>query len=239
MKNVLIRQLLPLNYAGSEALNTICTNLTFAGRNLHRILITSNAPSEGKSWIAMHVAVKLAERGRRVLLVDADLRRSMMVQRCHMQFESKPVGLAHYLTGQCELDECVYATNYPGLCVLPAGRDVTNPVSLIDTPYFSDMLEELAKHFDMVLLDTPPIGAVIDAAEIAVDCDGAVLVVEYKKTRLREVAECKRQIEQSGTPVLGCVINKVAFDGISEKRFYNRSYYTRYQKDYRRKAGDK
>ena len=236
MKTVNICHLQQLDFITSEAINTICTNLTFSGRDLHRILVTSNAASDGKSWIAMHMAVNLAKRGRRVLLIDGDMRRSMLVQRYNIRFEGKGNGLAHYLTGQCGLDECVYSTNVSGLCIMPAGRDVSNPVALIDTPYFSDMLDELARHFDVVLLDTPPIGAVIDAAEIAVDCDGAVLVVEYKKTRLREIAECKRQIERSGTPVLGCIINKVAFDGISEKRYYNRSYYSRMNKDYYRRG---
>lgn len=217
-----------------EAMNSICTNLTFAGRNLKRILITSNDQSDGKSWLTMHIAINLAQRGRRVLLIDADLRRSVLVQRYKLKFEDEGVGLAHYLTGQCSLDDCVYETNQYGMCLMPAGRDVSNPLSLMDTPYFAEMLDELAKHFDVVLLDAPPIGVVIDAAEIAACCDGTVLVVEHKKTRLREIAECKRQMEQSGTPVLGCIINKVSFTGISEKRYYNPGYYRNYQRPYDR-----
>ena len=234
MKQMTINQLAPLNYAGAEAMNSICTNLTFARRSLKKILITSNAPSDGKSWMTMHIAVNLAERGRKVLLIDADLRRSVMVQRYKMQFEGECLGLAHYLTGQCSLDDCVYETDRFGMCMIPAGRDVTNPVSLIDTPYFAETMNELAKHFDMLIIDAPPIGAVIDAAEIAACCDGSLLVVEHKKTRLREIAECRRQMETSGTPVLGCIINKVSFKGISEKRYYNRSYYRNYQRGYDR-----
>ncbi|MBQ2954721.1 MAG: CpsD/CapB family tyrosine-protein kinase [Clostridia bacterium] len=234
MKQVTIGQLPPLDYAGAEALNSICTNLTFAGRNLKKILITSNDQSDGKSWMTIHIAINLAQRGRRVLLIDSDLRRSFLVQRYKMSFEGECIGLAHYLTGQCDLDDCVYESDQYGMCLIPAGRDVTNPVSLLDTPYFADTLNELAKHFDVVLLDAPPVGIVIDAAEMASCCDGSVLVVEHKKTRVREIAECKRQMEQSGTPVLGCIINKVTFAGISEKRYYNRSYYRHYQRDYRR-----
>jgi len=238
MKKVSVKHLRKLDYASGEALNTICTNLTFAGRNLRKILITSNSPSDGKSWMAMNVAVNLAERGRRVLLIDADLRRSLLVQRYHIHFEDKPMGLAHFLSGQCELDDCVFETNLHGMCILPAGRDVSNPVALIDTPYFAAMMDELAKHFDVVLIDAPPIGSVIDAAEIAASCDGTVLVVEYKKTRLSEIAECRRQMEQSGTPVLGCIINKVSLSGLSAKRYYNRSQFARYQRDYRRDDHD-
>ena len=235
MKLVNIKHLDPLDYSGQEAMNSICTNLTFAGHNLKKILLTSHSPADGKSWMTMHIAINLAERGRRVLLIDADLRRSFMVQRYKLQFEDKGIGLAHYLTGQCTLEDCVYETDKFGLCLMPVGRDVTNPVSLIDTPYFSEMLDELAKHFDFVLIDAPPIGLVIDAAEIATSCDGTLLVVQHKKTRLREIAECRRQMEKSGTPVLGCIINKVSFKGISEKRYYNRGTYQNYQRGYNRK----
>lgn len=235
MKQARINQLPPLDYNGAEALNSICTNLTFTGRNLKRILITSNDPADGKSWLTIHIAVNLAERGRRVLLIDADLRRSFMVQRYKLEFEdNRGLGLAHYLSGQCSLDECVYETDKFGMCIIPAGRDVTNPVSLMDTPYFAEMLTELANHFDLILLDAPPIGAVIDAAGIAACCDGTVLVVAHKKTRLRDIAECKRQLEHSGTPVLGCIINKVTFSSISEKKYYNRTYYRHYQRSYER-----
>ncbi len=237
MKQVMIKQLPPLDYAGAEAMNSICTNLTFSGRQLRKIIVTSNDQSDGKSWMTIYIAINLAQRGRRVLLIDADLRRSVLVRRYRMKFEGEAIGLAHYLTGQCELDDCVYETDQYGMCIMPAGRDVTNPVSLLDTPYFADMLNELSRHFDVVLLDAPPVGIVIDAAEMAACCDGTIMVVEHKKTRIREIAECKRQMEKSGTPVLGCIINKVTFGGLSEKRYYNRSYYRRYQRDYSREEG--
>ncbi len=235
MRQAVVQQMKPLDYAGEEALNTICTNLAFAGRNLKKIVLTSNTQSEGKSWMAMHIVANLAQRGRRVVLVDADMRRSFMVQRYKVAIDGEPFGLAHYLTGQCELDDAIYETNLYGACMIPAGRDVSNPVSLIDTPYFAQLLDELAAHFDIVIVDAPPTGMVIDAAEIAACCDGSVLVIEYNKTHIKEVAECKRQMEQSGTPVLGCIINKVAFDTISAKKYYNKSYYSHYRSGYYRK----
>lgn len=234
MRKSSINLMKPLDYAGEEALNSICTNLTFAGRELRKIIVTSNDMSEGKSWMSMHIALNIAQRGRRVLLIDADLRRSFLVQRHKIELEGEGLGLAHFLTGQCNLDDCIYETNYADLCLMPSGRDVTNPVALIDTPFFGEMMDELAKHFDLVLLDAPPVGMVIDAAEIAACCDGSVLVIEYNKTRLSDVAECKRQMERSGTKVLGCIINKVAFDTISAKKYYNRSYYRHYRKGYGR-----
>lgn len=235
MKKVTIRQSMTLDYAGEEALNTICTNLAFSGRNLRKIVFTSNLQSEGKSWMAMHVLANLAQRGRKVVLVDADMRRSFLMQRYKMEANGEIFGLAHYLTGQCELEDAIYETNLNGACLIPAGRDVTNPVSLVDTPFFKQMLETLSEQFDMVLVDTPPIGMVIDAAEIAASCDGTVLVLDYNKTRIREIRECKRQMEQSGTPVLGCIINKVSFASLSAKKYYNKSYYSHYRSGYYRK----
>ena len=130
MKEAVIRQMKPLDYAGEEAMNTICTNLAFSGRNLKKIVFTSNMQSEGKSWMAMHVVANQAQRGRKVVLVDADLRRSFLIQRYKMDVEGEVFGLAHYLTGQCELEDAIYQTNMNGACIIPAGRDVTNPVSL-------------------------------------------------------------------------------------------------------------
>lgn len=235
MKKVTIRQSMTLDYAGEEALNTICTNLAFSGRNLRKIVFTSNLQSEGKSWMAMHVLANLAQRGRKVVLVDADMRRSFLMQRYKMETDGEIFGLAHYLTGQCELEDAIYETNLDGACLIPAGRDVTNPVSLVDTPFFKQMLDTLSEKFDMVIVDTPPIGMVIDAAEIAASCDGTVLVLDYNKTRIREIRECKRQMEQSGTPVLGCIINKVSFASLSAKKYYNKSYYSHYRSGYYRK----
>ncbi|MBQ8555921.1 MAG: CpsD/CapB family tyrosine-protein kinase [Clostridia bacterium] len=235
MRQAIIHEKLTLDYAGEEALNSICTNLMFAGRDVKKVVFTSNLQSEGKSWMTMHVMANMAHRGRRVVLIDADMRRSFIMQRYKIEVDGEVLGLAHYLTGQCDLDSAIYETNLNGACIIPAGRDVSNPVSLIDSPYFSAMLDELAMHFDMVIVDAPPIGMVIDAAEIASSCDGTVIVTEYNKTRLREVAECKRQMEQSGTPVLGCIINKVAFDTISAKKYYNKSYYSHYRSGYYRK----
>ena len=235
MKKVTIRQSMALDYAGEEALNTICTNLAFSGRNLRKIVFTSNLQSEGKSWMAMHVLANLAQRGRKVVLVDCDMRRSFLMQRYKMEADGEVFGLAHYLTGQCELEDATYETNLNGACLIPAGRDVTNPVSLVDTPFFKQMLDTLSEQYDMVLVDTPPIGMVIDAAEIAACCDGTVLVLDYNKTRIREIRECKRQMEQSGTPVLGCIINKVSFASLSAKKYYNKSYYSHYRSGYYRK----
>ena len=236
MRTAIVNKVDPLEYAGTEAINTICTNLTFAGHHLKKIVFTSNQASEGKSYIVMQMLQNLARRDHRVVLIDADMRRSFLVKRHKLQVEGELYGLAHYLTGKCSLDDCVYETNLHGACIIPAGRDVSNPIALIDSLYFSDMLDELARHFDLVLVDAPPVGMVIDAATIASHCDGTVFVVEYNKTHMRELSACKKQMEQSGKPILGFILNKVKFDTISAKKYYNKGYYKHYSSGYYKKA---
>ena len=165
MKKAIIHQHYPLDYAGEEALNSICTNLAFIGTDKRKIVITSNSQSEGKSWMTMHIAENMARRGRHVVLVDADMRRSFMVQRYKLELEGEGLGLAHFLAGQCDLNDVVYESDVYGMCLIPAGRDVVNPINLIDSSYFEQMLEALAQSFDMVIVDAPPVGMVIDAAE--------------------------------------------------------------------------
>lgn len=232
MREARIGRIEVLDYAGTEALNAICSNLSFAGRNLRKILLTSAAAGEGKSFLTMQIAQNLAKRGKSVCVVDADLRRSFMTKRYEMTTNGEWVGLAHYLAGYNDLDDVIYQTNLYQICMIPVGRDVSNPVPLLDTPNFAEMLNTLAENFDLVLVDAPPVGLVIDAAEIAQNCDGAVFVVEYGKTRRKEIADSKEQIEQAGCPVLGCIINKMTFDSISAKKYYNKSYYSHYGNAY-------
>lgn len=239
MRKAVVNQLNDLDYSGIESLNTICTNLSFAGRNVKKIIFTSNIQSEGKSFMVIQILQNLARRGRRVVLVDADMRRSFMVKRYQIQVEGELLGLAHYLAGQCDLDQVVYETNLYGACVIPAGRDVSNPMALIDSEYFDDMLNQLAEEFDVVLVDAPPVGMVIDAAVMASACDGVVFIVEYNKTHVRDLLQCKHQMEQSGTPVLGCIVNKVRLDTLSAKKYYNKGYYKQYTYGYYRSDNNK
>lgn len=238
MRQAIVNKLDPLDYAGTEALNTVCTNLTFAGRDLKKIVFTSNTMAEGKSFMVMQILRNLARRGKRVVLVDADMRRSMLVKRHRIETEGEMLGLAHFLVGQCSLGDCLYETNLHGACIIPAGRDVSNPMSLIDSDYFVRMLNDLAANFDMVLVDAPPVGMVIDAAEIAANCDGTVFVVEYAKTHLRDLRSCVWQMEQSGKPILGCILNKVEFETLSSKKYYNKGYYHHYTSGYYKHDGE-
>lgn len=236
MKQAKITKFPPLGYAGNEALNTLCTNLSFAGENVKKIMMTSCHASEGKSYLSMNVMRTLAQRGKKVALVDADLRRSMINTNYGMRYEGKGEGLSHYLAGMVEMDDIIYETDIPGAWFVPIGRDVPNPLNLLTNKHFRELLDALAEKVDYVIVDAPPVGVVIDAAEIAKACDGTLIAVHYNDVRRQELLEVKAQIEQSGCPILGTVLNQVDYDAYMGRKYYYKSYhkYGYYNKYYKR-----
>lgn len=228
MRKATLNRVESLDYYGTESVNTICSNLSFVGTQIRKIVMTSCNAGEGKTSTSMRIMQNFARRGKRVVLVDTDLRRSFLVKRYGFRTEGEIQGLAHYLAGFCDIDSIIYQTNIPGAYIIPVGRETANPIPLIESPQFSRLLDTLAENFDLVIVDAPPVGLVIDAAEIAKYCDGAVFVVEYNSTRRRMLLNAQRQLRQSGCPILGCIINKVAFDTFSAKQYYNKSYYNAY-----------
>lgn len=230
MKQVKLNRLEALDRVGAESLNAICSNLSFASENFKKIMLTSASAREGKSYLSVHILNNLARRGKRVALVDCDLRKSDLVNQYGVEGVGK--GLAEYLTDGGLAEDVVYETNVPGAYLVPAGAAVVDPLPLLHSPKFTALLEELTAKFDLVLIDTPSVGLVIDAAEIAALCDGAVLVCEYGKTRRKDLAQAKRQIEAAHCPIIGCVMNKVSFKTISSKMYYNKALYARMKSGY-------
>ena len=225
MKQLKITKFPELDYAGSEAFNTLSTNLSFAGETVKKIMITSCHASEGKSYLSMNLMRTLAQRGMKVALVDADLRRSMVNTQYGLQFENGMVGM----------EEVIYQTDIPGALMVPVGRDVPNPLALLSNHHFKDLLDTLAQMVDYVLVDAAPVGVVIDAAEIAKSCDGTLIAVQYNDVRRQELLDVKQQIEQSGCPILGTVLNQVDYDSYLSRKYYYRTYgkygyYNRYYK---------
>ncbi len=229
MKTIEIRRFAPLSYAGQEAINTLCTNLTFSGENMKCIMFTSTHASEGKSFLTMNVLRTMAKNGKRVVLVDADLRRSYIASRYGFRHEEteNQWGLAHYLAGMASEVDIVYATNLEGAYVVPVGRTVTNALPLLNSTRLKTLLQHLSQQFDYVFVDAAPVGTVIDAAQIAKSCDGTLLVVNYNSVRRQELVEVKNQLIQTGCPIIGTVLNMVEFDTLMSKKYYYKSYYTR------------
>lgn len=211
----------PLDYARQEAVNTLCTNLSFSGEKFKRIMITSAHASEGKSFLSMNIMRTMASYGKKVVLVEADLRKNCIASRYKIESGDKDlIGLAHYLSGMANVNDVIYRTNISGSYLVPAGRNVTNPITLLNSPRFKELLDQLAAVVDYVLVDAPPVLPVIDAAEIAKSCDGLLLVVSYDAVHRQDLILAKEQLEQTGCPIIGAALNQVEFD-----RNFNRRYY--------------
>ena len=159
--------------------------------------------------------------------MDADLRRSMITSQYELEFENNDEawGLSHWLAGMAEEEQIIYPTNISGAYIIPVGREVSNPLPLLVSPRFDTLLANLAQQVDYVIVDAPPLGAVIDAAEISKSCDGALIVVNHNSVRRQELLSVKEQLEQAGSPILGTVLNMVPFDNYLGRKYYYKSYY--------------
>jgi len=241
MSSIEIRQFPTLHYAGQEAINTLCTNLSFYGNRFKKIMITSSHASEGKSYVAMNIMRTMAKYGKRVALVDVDLRRSYMATQYGFRFSDKEYqwGMAHYLAGMVEMESVIYSTNIEGAYIIPVGREVSNPLPLLNSERLSQLLDYLAKKVDYVLVDVPPVGLVVDAAQIGKYCDGTLVVVSYNNVHRQEVLDVKEQLDQSGCTVIGAVLNQVAHDAYASRKYYTNAYYKNNETGERRRQKKK
>lgn len=219
-----------------EYYNTIRTNIQFSGRNLKVIALTSAQPGEGKSTTATNLAISFAKAGFRTLLIDADTRNSAMSGT----FKSKERydGLTSYLSGNAELSDVICDTMVDNLMVIPAGQVPPNPTSLIQNDNYDKMIEIVRGLYDYVIIDTPPIGRVVDAAIIAHSSDASLLVTQPGVDKRRTITKLKEQLEQSGSVFLGVILNR--FDFKADKYGYGYGYgYGKYGKDEKEKSGNK
>lgn len=192
------------NYYMREAYNTIRTNFLFSGCEIKTVVITSCHMSEGKSTVSSVLAQSLAEMGKKTLLVDADLRKSVFASRVEGVAAK---GMSHFLSGQAELEEVLCSTQYPELDVIFAGKVPPNPVELLNSERMKNFVADMREKYDYVLIDTPPLGMVIDSAVAAEFCDGAVMVLDAGNVQSREAQDVKSQLEKSGCRLLGVVLN--------------------------------
>jgi capsular exopolysaccharide synthesis family protein len=216
------------DYRIAEAFKTLRTNIRFCGADHKVIMITSCLQSDGKTTVSFGIAKAFADDGRKVLLLDTDLRKSVMSRR--LLGKDYPLGTTDVLSRTNSFEECVCKTQFPNLDILFAGAVPPNPVELLGSPSFVELLAGLKERYDMVIVDTPPLGAVIDAAVVAKNCDGSVLIISANTISRYFAKNVLDQLEKSGCPVLGCVLNRV---NIHNSRFYKGSYY-RYGKYYKK-----
>ena len=238
MNTLTLRNVGSLPYAAEEALNRLRINLNFCGDNFKKIVITSSTPGEGKSHISVNLWRMLASSGKNVVLVDSDIRKSMMRSRYQISSgERDYMGLTHYLAGKVPLVDVIYETNVRNAYLVPTSHTVFNPTLLLQSKRFGLMLDALAEKFDYVLVDTPPLTNVADGALIASHCDGAILVVRGGVTPRSLVADSLKELERSGCELMGIVLNRV--EAKNNPYYYKYTKYGYYSKQYGEADGGK
>lgn len=223
----IVRPKIPeLRFNVREAINALRGNIQLSGYNVKVVAVTSALAHEGKSSTAFRLAKSLAGLNKRTLYMDCDIRNSMVKER--YKITSRTVGLSEFLCGKIGINGIVYRTEDPWMDIIFTGAVAPNPSELLSGPLFEQLLTQLKRHYEYVVVDTPPVNLVIDGALVAKQCDGTVLVVESGVTERAQVIRAKQQLEFAGVKLLGVVLNKVE----TRKGAYGRKYGYGYGSEY-------
>lgn len=209
----------------AEAARAVRTNILFMSPDRpHRtLLVTSASPSEGKTTVASCIAIAMAQAGRRVVLVDCDMRRP----RLHKVFSTpRDIGVTTALLSPETIEQAILGTHIPNLSVLPTGPLPPNPAEILHSEAFEKLLQQLRERFDNVVIDSPPIAPVTDAAILSTRVDGTVLVLRAGVTRKDVARRAVRSLRDVGGRIVGTVLNAVDF----ERRDYGYYHYYAYKK---------
>lgn len=211
-----------LPFAAQEAINVLRGNIQLSGNGIRVVAITSSRKEEGKSSVAVQLAKSFSALEKRIIYVDCDIRKSKTLRRYHI--EGQTVGLSEYLCGNCRLEDIIYQTDNPYMDMVFTGVVAPNPSELLTGSLFEEFLQTLKDEYDYVIVDTPPINAVIDGAIVCKQCDGTVLVVEQAVTERSEAVRMKKQLDYAGVKIIGAVLNKVGADP-NGYGYYGYGYY--------------
>ena len=233
---ITIENMPTLPYAIEEAVNRLRVNISFLGSDIKKIMVISTMPDEGKSFVTMQLWRQMAEAGVKSVLLDLDLRKSVMADKYGMKKENeeKILGTSYYLANDIPLSDVVLKTQFEYGDVLPNTDNVVNPSLLLESKKLSDTLNELADAYRYVFIDAPPLNLVSDGERIGSICDGAILVARGGTTPKSIVKNSVRQLERAGCPLLVIVLNRVkgSGSGYYYKQYGGKyGYYGHYGKD--------
>ena len=205
-----------------NAAKTLLANIRFASVDdpIRTIVLTSSVPNEGKSTVAINLAQAMATSGRRVLLVECDMRRRTLADVLNVRARNGVYGV---LSEQATLDEAIMATSTKGMYFLDAEPHIPNPADILASKRFKRLISTLAQEFDYVIFDTPPVGTFIDAAIISTLVDATALVVRENFTRRDEVQAAYEQLKKAGANIIGVIMNFCE----TETSEYYYAYYTK------------
>jgi capsular exopolysaccharide synthesis family protein len=204
----------------AEAMRQLRTNLQFVNvdKPIKTLVVTSAMPGEGKSSTSINLGIAFAEAGKRVIVVDADLRRPKVAEYLGLE---GAVGLTNLLAGQVAIGDAVQPWGGSGLWVLPSGSVPPNPSELLASDNMADLLAALAGGFDMVIIDTPPVLPVTDAAVMSTVADGCLLVSRYGKTTTSQATAAAAALRAVGGKLHGCVLNRAPKKSGGDYAYYS------------------
>ena len=207
----------------AEAFRILRTNIQFSSldNELKSIVVTSSGSGEGKSTVMSNLAITMAESGKRVILVDCDLRKPSIHKKMGVK---NSVGLTNILVQKVFKEDCIVESPVRNLYILTSGPVPPNPAELLGTKKMRDFIDDLKKEFDMVLIDAPPVLAVTDAQILSTIADGVIFVAAYGEAQKMALVDAKQLIDKVGGKVIGIVFNKVP-EAVS-------GYYGKYYKGY-------
>lgn len=213
-----------LSFNASEAIYQLRTGILYSSKDVKTIAITSAFENQGKSFISFHLAYSLSQVGKKVLLVDTDMRKSVLQRR--MGLEGVKLGLSEYLSGNAELGQVIYDVGITNMHVLFSGKLVPNASALLAAKWLENLCAEVRDSYDYVIFDTPPICVVGDAAIVASFCDGALLVIENGVTKKKTLAQMKSEMDKVDAKVIGVVQNMVGSK--KDSSYYGKGNYGYY-----------
>ncbi|MCL2671991.1 MAG: CpsD/CapB family tyrosine-protein kinase [Clostridiales bacterium] len=215
-----------------EAIKTVRANIQFAAmdKKIQTLVVTSPSASTGKSTIVAFLGVAFAEAGKSVLLVEADYRRPNLANI----FRQRPGnGLLQVLSGDYSLEDAIAETKQEGLYILDTGGKVLSPAELVQSKRFEKFVETARKLFDVIIFDTPPMGAFIEPAVLASQADATMLVLQPGRVQVSVAEATMEQLKKANARVIGCVMNNCADVG-SEHYYYYYRYYSQSQAENRK-----
>ena len=225
MNKIKMDSIQEIPYAVEEAINRLRINVSFLGNEIKKIMVVSTLPNEGKSFVTMQIWKQMANAGIKSVLVDADMRNSVLVKKNDIKRQDgkEMKGLANYLAEDFSLDEVIYESPFENGYIIPNVENIINPSMLLESGKFGNMLNELSKDYRYVFVDAPPLGLVSDAEKIGSMCDGAILVIRSGETTRAEVKNSIKQIERSGCKILGVVLNRATDlkNKYSKQKYYS------------------
>jgi capsular exopolysaccharide synthesis family protein len=206
----------------AEAFRTLRTNIQFSSldEDIRTIVVTSTQPGEGKSTVVSNLAITMAQSGKKVLLIDCDLRKPTIHKKLGVANKD---GLTTLLAKEKKFDEIVKATDINNFYILTSGPIPPNPAELLGSKKMKSLIEELNGYFDVILFDAPPVLAVTDAQVLATYCNGVVFVAGYGQAEKLAVVRAKELISKVGGKIIGVVINRVPNNSKSYY-YYNYDY---------------